>query len=92
MPARAEFLADPDAYMRGAGLSDEERALVHAKDWTGLLRIGGHLQAMLFFAATMGETLWHIGSHNAGMAVGEMMQLCPRRVGGLPPAVARKGV
>ena len=85
---REAFQADPDAYMQRFGLDEAERALVQARDWTGLLRAGGHLQAMLFFAAVAGETLWHIGSHNAGMEVAEMVQLCPRRVTGLPPSLA----
>lgn len=84
---REAFRADPDAYMRSFGLDGTERALVSARDWTGLLRAGGHLQAMLFFAAAAGETLWHIGSHNARMEVEEMVQLCPRKVSGLPPSL-----
>lgn len=88
-PANREaFAAGPDAYMLRFGLGDGERALVRARDWTGLLRAGGHLQAMLFFAAVSGENLWHIGSHNAGMEVDEMVQLVPRRVSGLPPSLA----
>jgi protocatechuate 4,5-dioxygenase, alpha chain len=91
--SRAEFQADPDGYMRRFGLGEAERALVQARDWTGLLRAGGHVQAILFFAATMGETLVHIGAHNAGMAPDELLSICPRRTGGLPPSVtARKEI
>jgi protocatechuate 4,5-dioxygenase alpha chain len=81
---REKFLADEEGYMRRAGLSDEEIALVKARDWTGLLKAGGHLQAMLKVAATVGQNLWHIGAHNADMEVEELMQLCPRRVSALP--------
>lgn len=81
---REKFLADEDAYMRAAGLSDEEIALVKARDWTGLLQAGGHLQAMLKVAATLGQNLWHIGAHNAEMEVEELMRLCPRKVNALP--------
>ena len=88
LPAnRDAYAADPEAYLRAAGLTSKEGALVQAKDWTGLLQAGCHLQTMLFFAAVSGETLWHIGSHHAGMEVAEMMQLCPRRVVGLPPSL-----
>jgi protocatechuate 4,5-dioxygenase, alpha chain len=81
---RKAFLADPDAYMARFDLSKTEKALVHARDWTGLLKAGGHLQAILKIAAAVGENLWHIGAHNADLAVADMIAACPRRVGGLP--------
>jgi protocatechuate 4,5-dioxygenase alpha chain len=84
---RKSFLADPDAYMARFDLSKAEKDLVHARDWTGLLRAGGHLQAILKIAAAVGENLWHIGAHNADLAVADMIAACPRRVGGLPEGV-----
>jgi protocatechuate 4,5-dioxygenase alpha chain len=81
---RARFLADEDAYMRAAGLTETEIALVRARDWTGLIEAGGHLQAMLKVAATVGQNLWHIGAHNAGLEVEEMTRICPRNVAALP--------
>jgi protocatechuate 4,5-dioxygenase, alpha chain len=81
---RRSFLADEDAYMARFTLTATEQALVRARDWTGLLRAGGHLQAMLKIAATVGQNLWHIGAHNADLAVEDMIAACPRRVGGLP--------
>jgi protocatechuate 4,5-dioxygenase alpha chain len=84
---RKSFLADPDAYMARFDLSKAEKDLVHARDWTGLLRAGGHLQAILKIAAAVGENLWHIGAHNADLEVADMIAACPRRVGGLPEGV-----
>ena len=84
---RKSFLADPDAYMTRFNLSDVEKALVRARDWSGLLAAGGHLQAILKIAATLGQNLWHIGAHNAEIPVDEMIAACPRRVGGLPEGV-----
>jgi len=85
VPANREtFLRDQVAYMRSYKLSGSEIELVRARDWTGLLRAGGHLQAILKVAATVGESLWHIGAHNAGVPVDDMIAMCPRRVGGLP--------
>jgi protocatechuate 4,5-dioxygenase alpha chain len=81
---RKTFLADEDAYMRSWKLTDEEMALIRARDWTGLLKVGGHLHCILKIAATVGQGLWHIGAHNAGIPVEEMIEICPRRVGGLP--------
>jgi protocatechuate 4,5-dioxygenase alpha chain len=37
---RQRFLADAEALMTEAGLSDQEKALVRARDWLGLVRYG----------------------------------------------------
>ena len=81
---RKAFLADPAGYMATFRLTAAEQALVHARDWTGLIRAGGHLQAILKIAATVGENLWHVGAHNAGVSVEELLAACPRRTSGLP--------
>jgi protocatechuate 4,5-dioxygenase alpha chain len=81
---RAGFLADEPGYMRGFGLTAAEIALVTDRDWTGLLLAGGHLQAMLKLAATVGQDLWSIGAHNAGCGRDELIAGCPRTVSGLP--------
>jgi protocatechuate 4,5-dioxygenase, alpha chain len=84
---RKSFLADPDAYMTRFDLSKAEQDLVRTRDWTGLLKAGGHLQAILKIAATVGQNLWYIGAHNAEVPVDDMIAACPRRVGGLPEGV-----
>lgn len=81
---RAEFLADEPGYLRRFGLPDDQVELVSERDWTGLLRAGGHLQAMLKLAATVGEDLWSIGAHNAGCGRDELIAATPRKVSGLP--------
>ncbi len=85
---RAEFLADEFDCMLKAGLSAAEMALVQEHDWTGLLRAGGHLQAVLKLAAAVGQDLWSIGAHNVGCSRDALIAACPRRVGGLPEARA----
>jgi protocatechuate 4,5-dioxygenase alpha chain len=81
---REAFLAYPVAYMQRYSLTTAQQAMVQARDWTALIKAGGHLQAVLKVAATMGENLWYIGAHNAGVPVEELQAACPRRVGGLP--------
>jgi hypothetical protein len=39
---RERFANDPEALMTDYGLSDTEKALVRARDWTGLVANGGH--------------------------------------------------
>ncbi len=82
--ARAAFLADEAAYVAGFGLTPEEAALVSARDWTGLLKAGAHLQAILKLAATLGLNLFHIAAHNTGSDVDTVFAACPRRVARLP--------
>ncbi len=81
---RAEFLADEAGYLRRFELSEEHSRLVTERDWTGLLRAGGHLQAMLKLAAAVGDDLWSIGAHNAGCDRDALIAAVPRRVSGIP--------
>lgn len=81
---RRAFLADEAGYIARFALTDEQARQVRARDWTGLLRGGGHLQAILKLAATVGQSLWDIGAHNAGIEAEAMLRLCPRRVSRLP--------
>lgn len=90
-PRRAEFLADEAGYLRRFELSAEQVRLVGARDWTGLLRAGGHLQAMLKLAATVGEDLWAIGAHNAGCGREALIAATPRRVSGVPAPGTQAG-
>ena len=85
-PANRElFLRDEQAYLGSFDLTPELRELIRTRDWTGLLEAGGHLQALLKLAATVGQSLFHIGAHNCGIGVDQMRSACPRRVSGLGP-------
>ncbi len=81
---RSAFLADEAAYVKQFGLTDAETALVKARDWTGLIQAGGHLQAVLKLAAALGLNLYHVGAHNAGIDVERLYAACPRPANGLP--------
>ena len=81
---RQAFLADEDSYLPRFGLTPAETALVKARDWTGLIRAGGHLQAVLKLAAALGLDLYDVGAHNVGIDRAAMYDACPRRVAGLP--------
>lgn len=74
---------DADAFVQ-SGLNENEIALVQARDWTGLIRAGGHLQLVLVIAAAVGQSLWDIGAHNANCEPELLMASCPRSVVGLP--------
>jgi protocatechuate 4,5-dioxygenase, alpha chain len=78
--SRHQFLENEDGYLLRFTLSEEERDLVRARDWTGLLQAGGHIQAILKLAATVGQNLYDIGAHNAGVDRDALYESCPRRV------------
>lgn len=81
---RKRFLADERGYAQGFGLDDSEFAMVAARDWTGLINAGGHLQAVLKLAATVDCNIYHIGGHALGISASQMHLACPRHVTGVP--------
>jgi protocatechuate 4,5-dioxygenase alpha chain len=80
---RLQFLEDETSYLDRFGLTDAEKRLVATRDWTGLLEAGGHIQAILKLAATVGLNLYDIGAHNSGVDRHTLYESCPRRVSGL---------
>ena len=51
--ARAAFVRDEEAAYAAAGLSEQERALVRARDWLGLIRYGVNFFVLEKFARTL---------------------------------------
>jgi protocatechuate 4,5-dioxygenase alpha chain len=49
-PWRDRFEADPEALMTESGLSEQEKALVRAQDWLGLIRYGANFFVLEKFA------------------------------------------
>jgi protocatechuate 4,5-dioxygenase alpha chain len=82
--ARLRFTADEEAYAADFALTAAERELVRRRDWTGLLDAGGHLQAVLKLAATLGLNIYAIGAHNVGTDPETLYAACPRRLAALP--------
>jgi protocatechuate 4,5-dioxygenase, alpha chain len=89
---RAEFAADPAGVLAAEGITGDHAAMVLARDWTGLVRAGAHLQLLLFVAAPLGHTLWDIGADHVGCRAEQLIEACPRVVHGLPPTMPRVAV
>jgi protocatechuate 4,5-dioxygenase alpha chain len=53
---RERFLADAEAAMAEAGLSEEEKRLVRARDWIGLVRYGVNFFVLEKFARVVRMT------------------------------------
>ena len=53
---RDRFEADPERLMTEAGLGEEEKALVWARDWLGLIRHGANFFVLEKFARVVKKT------------------------------------
>ena len=81
---RERFAADPEALMTEYGLSEREKALVRARDWTGLVASGGHHFNVIKIAAAVGESHLHVGAHMCGTRWDEFKHTLPHRVDAMP--------
>jgi protocatechuate 4,5-dioxygenase, alpha chain len=95
---RARFANDPETLMTDYGLSDREKTLVRARDWTGLVASGGHHFNVIKVAAAVGESHLHVGAHMSGVNWDEFkqtlphrMELMPQEIGATPSSGAGKG-
>ena len=77
---RARFANEPEALMTEYGLSEREKALVRARDWTGLVASGGHHFNVIKIAAAVGESHLHVGAHMCGASWDEFKQTLPHRI------------
>jgi protocatechuate 4,5-dioxygenase alpha subunit len=81
---RERFASDPEALMSEYGLSEREKALVRARDWTGLVASGGHHFNVIKIAAAVGESHLHVGAHMCGANWDEFKQTLPHRIELMP--------
>jgi protocatechuate 4,5-dioxygenase alpha chain len=89
---RDRFAKDPDALMTDYGLTEKEKALVRARDWTGLVAAGGNHFNIIKIAAAVGESHLHVGAHMCGANWNEFKHTLPHRVDIMPsdlPTLAR---
>jgi protocatechuate 4,5-dioxygenase alpha subunit len=93
---RERFARDADALMSEYGLTEREKSLVRARDWTGLVASGGHHFNVIKIAAAVGESHLHVGAHMCGANWDELKKTLPHRVELMPqdlrarPARAKK--
>ena len=71
---RDAFKADPVAAMRAAGLSDEETAMVNARDWLALVRHGVSPFLLFRLSGAVGCGLAATGAQMRGQTLEEFMQ------------------
>jgi gallate dioxygenase len=71
---RARFLADEEATLEAAGLTDQERALVRGRDWRGLIRYGVIFFMLEKLGAVLGVSNLHIYAAMRGQSLEEFQQ------------------
>ena len=76
--------------MTDYGLSEREKALVRARDWTGLVASGGHHFNVIKIAAAVGESHLHVGAHMCGANWDEFKRTLPHRVELMPDDLDRQ--
>ena len=63
---RAAFKTDEEAYLAASQLTEEEKALVRARDFKALGEAGGNTYFMMKLGACTGFGLYHIGAQMRG--------------------------
>ena len=74
---REAFRADEAAYLDRFPMTDAQREAVLARDWLGLLRLGGNIYYTFKLATFDGLTMQHVGAamSGTGMTVEEFRQM-----------------
>jgi protocatechuate 4,5-dioxygenase alpha subunit len=88
---RERFAREPEVLMSEYGLSETEKALVRAHDWTGLVASGGHHFNIIKIAAAVGESHLHVGAHMCGVDWDEFKKTLPHRIEVMPEDLERGG-
>lgn len=63
---RAKYKAGEEAYLDAFGLSPQERALILARDFNGLLEAGGNIFFLIKIATACGFPIYQMGAQMRG--------------------------
>ena len=74
---REDFRADEAAYLDRFPVTEAQRQAVLARDWLGMLRLGGNIYYTFKLAAFDGLTMQHVGAamSGTGMTVEDFRQM-----------------
>jgi protocatechuate 4,5-dioxygenase, alpha chain len=82
---RAALLADEEKYLDGFPMSAEQRKAVLARDWLGMIKLGGNIYYMSKFGATLGRSFQYMAGAMSGVTqeqYADMMKAGGRPVDG----------
>ena len=63
---REEFKRDEEAYLAKFGLSEEERQVIRARDFAGMIDAGMNIYFMLKIGSVTGNSLYRMGAQMRG--------------------------
>jgi protocatechuate 4,5-dioxygenase alpha chain len=72
-PARERYVADPEAAMTEAGLSETEKSLLRTRDWLGMIQHGASFFVMEKFARVARQTNLEVYASMRGETFEEFM-------------------
>lgn len=64
--SRERFRQDPEQYLAGHALSDEQLAAVRSRDWLTMLSLGGNIYYLFKLAIFDGWSMQHAGAAMSG--------------------------
>ena len=70
---RQAYKADEEAFMERFALTEEERAMVRARDFSGLLEAGGNIYYLMKLGAVTGHGLYRMGARMRGQTYEEFL-------------------
>lgn len=72
---RRAFAADEPTYLDGYALSPEQREAVLARDWLGMLRLGGNIYYTFKIAIFDGLSMQYVGGKMSGVSEDEFRRM-----------------
>ncbi|WP_077036382.1 protocatechuate 4,5-dioxygenase subunit alpha [Pelomonas sp. KK5] len=86
---RDRFRAAPEDYLDGYAMTSEQRAAITARDWLGMLRLGGNIYYTFKLAIFDGLSMQHVGAAMSaeGMSVDDFRAMM---IGGGRPIEGRR--
>lgn len=82
---RKAFLADEDKYLDRFPMTAEQRKAVLARDWLGMIKLGGNIYYMSKMGATLGRSFQYMAGAMSGVTqeeYAEMMKAGGRSIDG----------
>jgi protocatechuate 4,5-dioxygenase alpha chain len=64
---RKAFLADEETYLDRFPMTDEQRKAVIARDWLGMIKLGGNIYYMSKMGATLGRSFQYLAGAMSGV-------------------------
>lgn len=72
---RKAFLADEEAYLDRFPMTKDQRAAVLARDWLGMIKLGGNIYYMSKFGATLGKSFQFMAGAMSGVTQDEYAEM-----------------